>query len=116
MQMILILLPGLGIGALVGWLWANAKSKSELATYKIQSEGNPRAGETMISDLHAKQAELRGELEIKNQELSGLQQQRRAEGEQKAAAPAEPRPTRASLEELYNWLGTTTLKQLPMSG
>ena len=42
MQIILILLLGLGIGGVVAWLWANAKTKSELATYKIQAEGNLR--------------------------------------------------------------------------
>ena len=86
MQMILILLLGLAIGAVVGWLLANAKSKAELANYKIQSEGSQRVAETTISDLRTKQTESRHELETKNQELNGLQQQLRAEGEQKAAA------------------------------
>src|SRR5208337_1060816 len=89
MQMFLILLLGLAIGAVIGWLWANAKSKSELSTYKIQSEGNLRVAENTISDLRTR-----------NQELSSLQQQLRAEGEQKAAAQAELRQVRASLEEL----------------
>src|ERR1039458_1484582 len=100
MQMILILLLGLGIGVLLGWLWANAKSKAELANYKIQSEGNQRVAETTISDLRTKQTESRNELEAKNQDLNGLQQQLRAEGEQKAAAQAELKQTRVSLEQL----------------
>ena len=100
MQMILILLLGLGIGVLLGWLWANAKSKAELANYKIQSEGNQRVAESTISDLRTKQAESRNELETKNQELNGLQQQLRAEAEQKAAAQAELKQTRVSLEQL----------------
>jgi DNA recombination protein RmuC len=100
MQIILILLLGLGIGGVVAWLWANAKSKSELATYKIQAEGDLRVAETTISDLRSKQAESRSELEAKNQDVSGLQQQLRAEGEQKAAAQAELKQTRALLEEL----------------
>jgi DNA recombination protein RmuC len=100
MQMILILLLGLAIGAVVGWLLANTKSKAELANYKIQSEGNLRVAEATTSDLRTKQTELRSELEAKNQELNGLQQQLRAEGEQKAGAQAELRQTRASLEDL----------------
>jgi DNA recombination protein RmuC len=100
MQMILILLLGLVIGAVVGWALANAKSKAELASYKIQSEGNQRVAETTISDLRTKQTESRNELDAKNHELSGLQQQLRAEGEQKAAAQAELKQTRVSLEQL----------------
>jgi DNA anti-recombination protein RmuC len=100
MQIILILLLGLGIGGVVAWLWENAKSKSELATYKSQAEGNLRVAETTISDLRTKQVESRSERDAKNQELSALQQQLRAEGEQKAVAQAELRQTRASLEEL----------------
>jgi uncharacterized coiled-coil protein SlyX len=99
MQIILILLLGLGIGGVVAWLWANAKSKSELATDKIQAEGHLRVAETTISELSTKQAESRSELDAKNQEMNALQQQLRAEGEQKAAAQAELRQTRASLEE-----------------
>lgn len=100
MQTILILVLGLGLGVVVGWLWANAKSKSELSAYKIQAEGNLRVAETTISDLRSRQAESRSALEAKNQEMSALQQQLRAESEQKAAAQAELKQTRASLEEL----------------
>jgi len=99
MQMILILLLGLAIGALVGWLLASAKSRSELTNYKIQAEGNLRVAESTTADLRTKQSESRAELEAKNKELNGLQQQLRAEGEQKAAAQAELRQARASLEE-----------------
>ena len=100
MQIILILLLGLGIGVLLGWLWANAKSKADLANYKIQSEGNQRVAEATISDLRANQTESRSGLEAKNQELNGFQQQLRAEGEQKAAAQAELKQARVSLEQL----------------
>ena len=100
MQMIVILLLGLSIGGVVAWLWANAKAKSELATYKIQAEGNLRVAETTISDLRTKHTESRRELDAKNQDVSGLQQQLRAEAGQKAGAQAELKQTRASLEEL----------------
>lgn len=100
MQMILILLLGLAIGAVVGWLWTRAKANAELANYKIQAEGNLRVAETTISNLRTKQTESRNELDAKNQEARGLQQQLRAEGEQKAAAQAELRQTRSSLEDL----------------
>jgi DNA recombination protein RmuC len=100
MQTILFLVLGIAIGSLLGWLWASAKSKSELANYKIQAEGNLRVAETSLAELRAKQAELRGELETKNREAIALQQQLRGEGEQKAAAQAELRQTRATLEEL----------------
>lgn len=100
MQTILILLIGLGIGALVGWLWSNGKLMSELSIYKIQAEGNLRIAETTVFDLRSKQVESRSELERKNQEVNGLQQQLRAESEQKAAAQAELRQTRESLEGL----------------
>ena len=79
MQIILILLLGLAIGGVVAWLWANAKSKSELATYKIQAEGDLRVAGTTISELSTKQAESRSELDAKNQDVSGLQQQLRAD-------------------------------------
>jgi DNA recombination protein RmuC len=95
MQTILIFLVGLGIGALVGWLWTSLKAKSELA----RVEGNLRVAEATTSDLRNKQTESKGELEAKNAELNGLQQQLRTEGELKAAAQAELRQARASLEE-----------------
>jgi DNA recombination protein RmuC len=96
MQLILVLLLGLGFGAVVGWLWASLKSKSKLALV----DGNLRVAEATTSDLRNKQTESRSELEAKNAELNGLQQQLRAEGEQKAAAQAELRQARASLEDL----------------
>ena len=67
---------------------------------RFSLEGNQRVAESTISDLRTKQTESRNELETKNQELNGLQQQLRAEGEQKAAAQAELKQTRASLEQL----------------
>jgi DNA repair exonuclease SbcCD ATPase subunit len=95
MQMILELLLALGFGALVGWLWASLKSKPELA----RVEGNLRVAEATTSDLRNKQTESKAEHEAKHLELNGLQQQLRVEGEQKAAAQAELRQARASLEE-----------------
>jgi len=100
MQTILFLVLGIVIGALVGWLWASTKTKSELANYRIQTEGNLKVAETTMSELRNKQAELRGDLDARNQESGALQLQLRAESEQKAAAQAELRQTRTSLEEL----------------
>jgi DNA recombination protein RmuC len=100
MQAILFLVLGIGVGALVGWLWASATLRSELANYKIPAEGNLRVAETTISALRVKQTELRSDLDAKNQEASGLQQQLRTESEQKAAAQAELKQTRTTLEEL----------------
>jgi len=99
MQTILFLMLGVAFGVVAGWLWASAKSKSVLETYKIQAEGNLRVAESTLSELRTKQSESRSELAAKNQELSGLLQQLRAESGEKAAAQAELRQTRVSLEE-----------------
>jgi Tfp pilus assembly protein FimV len=101
METIVILVLGLSIGALLGWLWANVKSNSEVAGV----EGNLRDAEATTSDLRTKQTEARSELEAKNQELNGLQQQLRAEGELKAAAQAELRQARSSVEDLASVRG-----------
>jgi hypothetical protein len=114
MQTILILLLGVGIGGVVAWLWANAKSKSELATYKIRAEGDLRVAETTISDLRIKQAESRTELDAKNQELTELHGQLRAEGEQKAAAQAEKRTRRLQKSDPSRFVnGKVNFQEIP---
>ena len=85
MQMTLFLILGIGIGALVGWLWASTKSK---------------VAETSLVEARAKQVDVRNDLEAKSREAGNLQQLLRSESEQKAAAVAELRQTRASLDEL----------------
>ncbi len=100
MQLAVTLSVGFAIGALVGWLWANFKSRSEFANYKIQAEGNLRVAETTVTNLRAKQMELRSELDSNNQALANAQQQWRIEGEHRAAAQAELKEARASLLEM----------------
>jgi DNA recombination protein RmuC len=95
MEMILMLLLGLGLGALVGSSWTSIKAKSELA----RVQGDLRVAEATASDLRDKQTESKAECGAKNADLKGLQQQLRVEGELKAAAQAELRQARASLEE-----------------
>lgn len=85
MQITLFLIVGLVVGVLLGWLWVGARAK---------------VAETSLAETRTKQAELRQEMDAKSRDANSLQQLLRSESEHKAAALAELKQARASLEEL----------------
>ena len=100
MQLALMLLIGIVIGALLGWFVATSKLRSELSNYKIQTEGNLRAADSTLVELRSKHTDMKVELEAKVNEISNLQQQLRSESDQRATAQAELKETRSALDEL----------------
>ncbi len=91
-------LVGILIGAIIGYVIASFRTKSALEKYTLQTYGNTRIQESTATELRNRIAEMKNAAEVKGKEISGLQEQLRAEAEAKAAAQAELRDARAALD------------------
>ena len=91
---------GFAAGVTIGWLVASSRSNTELSDFKIKAEGSLRAAESTATELRIKISELRADFDAKAKEATTLQQELKAESEQKAAAKAELQQTRSTLQDL----------------
>lgn len=101
MELALILLAGIAIGALIAWFWATSKSRSEFSDYRIQAEGNLRVAEATATGHLTKQAELRSGWDAATRELAQAQERWRVESEQRAVAQSELKQAKSSLDEFF---------------
>ena len=99
MQLALILLAGIAIGALIAWFWTTSKSRSEFSDYRVQAEGNLRVAEATATGLLTKHAELRSGWDAATRELAQVQERWRVESEQRAVAQSELKQAKTSLDE-----------------
>jgi chromosome segregation ATPase len=100
MNAILVLVIGIVLGIVVGWLWVTVRSKAELAKAQIEAEGRVKAAESTLSEVRAQLNALQSSFDAKAKEISGLQQMLRGEGEQKVKAQTEVEQLRGMLEDL----------------
>lgn len=100
MQLGIILLIGIAVGVLIGWLLGASKLRKDIFDFRIQAEGNLRAAESTATELRSKLLEMRADFDVRGREMSELQRQLKAESEQRAAAEAELRQTRSALEDV----------------
>jgi len=95
----LMLVAGLVVGFVVACFWMLSRSKRQLTSFQIESEGKIRAAESTISERTSRIAELQRSVETTATEKSGLNEQLRSESSQKAAVEAELAQTRSALED-----------------
>jgi DNA recombination protein RmuC len=100
MNAILLLVIGIVLGIVLGWLWVTVRSKAELAKAQIEAEGRVKAAESTLSEVRAQLNALQTSFDAKEKEISGLQQLLRGEGEQKVKAQTEVEQLKGTLEDL----------------
>jgi DNA recombination protein RmuC len=100
MNAILLLVIGIVLGIVVGWLWVTVRSKAELTKAQIEAEGRVKAAESTLSEVRAQLNALQTSWDAKEKEISGLQQLLRGEGEQKVKAQTEVEQLKGTLEDL----------------
>ena len=100
MNAIFLLVIGIVLGIVLGWLWVSIRSKAELAKAQIEAEGRVKAAESTLSEVRAQLNALQSSFDAKEKEISGLQQLLRGEGEQKVKAQTEVEQLKGTLEDL----------------
>src|SRR5262244_2113464 len=94
---------GLLLGGALGWLWITLRTRAILSSHRTEAEGAERkikAAESMALEHRNKIDELQRVLEKSRQEITNLQEQVRAENEQKVATQTELKQIRQSIEAL----------------
>ncbi len=100
MNAILLLVIGIALGIVVGWLGVTVRSKAELAKAQIEAEGRIKTAESTLSEVRAQSNALQISFDAKEKEILGLQQLLRGEGEQKVKAQTELEQLKGTLEDL----------------
>jgi DNA recombination protein RmuC len=100
MNAIFLLVIGIVLGIVVGWLWVTARSKAELARAQIEAEGRVKAAESTLSEVRTQLNALQISFDGKEKEISGLQQLLRGESDQKVKAQTELEQLQGTLEDL----------------
>jgi DNA recombination protein RmuC len=100
MNAIILLVIGIVLGIVVGWLWVTARAKAELARAQIEAEGRIRAAESSLSEVRTQLHALHISFDAKAKEISGLQLLLRGESEQKVKAQTELEQLQSTLEDL----------------
>ncbi len=100
MNSILLVVLGVALGALIGWLLAATRTKSELIKTQVEAEGRVKAAESSREEVRAQLGALEASLDNRSKEIDGLQQKLREEGEQKVRAQTELEQVRSALADL----------------
>ena len=100
MNAIFLLVIGVVLGIVVGWVWTTARLRAELARAQIEAEGRIKAAESTVIEVRAQVHSLQSSVDVKEKEISGLQQSLRGESEQKIKAQTELKQLQTTLEDL----------------
>jgi DNA recombination protein RmuC len=100
MNSIVLLLLGLAVGGIIGWLLAAIRTKSELVKSQVEAEGRIKAAESTLQEVRAQCGALQSSLESREKELELWQQKLREQGEQKVKAQTELEQARSGLADL----------------
>jgi DNA recombination protein RmuC len=101
MNSILLILLGVVLGAVIGWLLAASRSRTELVKSQVDAEGRVKAAEGTLQEVRARLSTLQATLDGRERELGGLQQKLREEGEQKVKAQTELESARTASEDSH---------------
>jgi len=100
MNPVVLLLIGMVLGFVIGWLWVTVRSKAELAAAQIEAAGRVKGAESTLSEVRAQLNALQASFDSRGKEISGLQLLLRGESEQKVKAQTELEQLQATLEDL----------------
>jgi DNA recombination protein RmuC len=100
MNSIVLLVLGLALGGVIGWLLASARNRSELVKSQVEAEGRIKAAESTLHEVRAQCAALQATLESRARDLEAGQQRLREQSEQKVKAQTELEQARNGLADL----------------
>jgi DNA recombination protein RmuC len=99
MNSILLLVLGVALGAVIGWLLAAVRPRSELVKSQIAAEGRVKAAESTLQEVRAQLGSLQAALDTREKDQDALQQKLREESEQKVKAQTELEQVRSALAD-----------------
>jgi len=99
MNSILLILLGVVLGGVIGWLLVATRARTELVKSQVDAEGLIKAAEGTLLEVRARLGALQASLDDRERELGGLQQKLREEGEQKVKAQTELENARIAAED-----------------
>jgi DNA recombination protein RmuC len=88
----IVLVVGVAIGGLVGWLLASLRRNSSLASLQVETEGRTKAAESLVVELRTQIADLQSR-------LNASEQQARNEANFRVAAETRLTETQTNLED-----------------
>ena len=89
MNSILLILLGVALGFVIGWLVAAARTRTEMVKFQVDAEGRVKAAEGTLQEVRVRLSTLQATLDGRERESAGLQQKLRDESEQKVKAQTE---------------------------
>jgi DNA recombination protein RmuC len=99
MNSIVLILLGVALGAVIGWLLAANRSRTELVKSQVDAEGRVKAAESTLQEVRARVSTLQATIDGREREAAGLQQKLRDESEQKVKAQTELESARAAAQD-----------------
>ena len=72
MNSIMLILLGVVLGVVIGWLLAASRSRSELVKSQVDAEGRVKAAEGTLQEVRARFSTLQATLDGRERELGGL--------------------------------------------
>jgi DNA recombination protein RmuC len=100
MNSIVLLVLGLALGGVIGWLLASTRTRSELLKSRVEAEGRIKAAESTLQEVRTQCGALQASLKSRERDLDAGQQELRAQGEQKVKAQTELEQARSGLIDL----------------
>ncbi len=89
MNSIMLILLGVVLGFVIGWLVAAARTRTEMVKFQVDAEGRVKAAEGTLQEVRVRLSTLQATLDGRDRESAGLQQKLRDESEQKVKAQTE---------------------------
>jgi DNA recombination protein RmuC len=97
--LVLIILLGVALSGVIGWLLAAARARTELGKSQVDAEGRVKVVEGTLQEVRARVGALQASLEGRERELGDLLQKLREEGEQKVKAQTELESARLAIAD-----------------
>src|SRR5208282_3286007 len=99
MNSILLILLGVALGGVIGWLLSAARTRTELVKSQVDAEGRVKAVEGTLQEVRARVGALQASLDGRERELGELQQKLREESGQKVKAQTELENARIAIAD-----------------
>jgi len=89
MNSIFLILLGVALGVVIGWLVAAGRTRTEMVKSQVDAEGRVKVAEGTLQEVRARLGTIQANLDGRERELGGLQQKLREESEHKVKAQTE---------------------------
>ena len=72
MNSILLILLGVALGVVIGWLVAAARTRTEMVKFQVDAEGRVKAAEGTLQEVRARLSTLQATLDGRERESAGF--------------------------------------------